>query len=66
MEGYLRWKRIIAELGRYRLFEDMARRIGQLVLALLSCSAILANTPVDEALKPCGDAYYYPSKVNKP
>jgi len=24
----------------------------------------LANTPADEALKPCGDAYYCPSKVH--
>jgi hypothetical protein len=42
----------------------MARRIGQLVLALLQCSAVLATAPADEALQPCGDAYYYPSKVH--
>jgi hypothetical protein len=55
--------RVIAELGRYVLFDAMARRLGQLVLALLPYGAVLANTPADEALKPCGEAYYYPSKV---
>jgi hypothetical protein len=54
-----------AEPGICVQFKDMARRFGQLALALLHCSAILANTPVDPALKPCGDAYYYPSKVHR-
>ncbi len=54
-----------AELSRYKLVDHMARRIGQLVLALLPCTAVLAAVPVDPNLKPCGDAYYYPSKVNK-
>lgn len=53
-----------AEPGICVQFKDMARRFGQLALALLQCSAVLANTPVDPALKPCGDAYYYPSKVH--
>jgi hypothetical protein len=47
-----------------KLVDDMARRIGQLVLALLPCTAVLADVPVDPNLKPCGDAYYYPSKVD--
>ena len=53
-----------AELSRYKLVDHMARRIGQLVLALLPCTAVLADVPVDPNLKPCGDAYYYPSKVD--
>jgi hypothetical protein len=57
------WDTCNAELGRYVLFDLMARRLGQLVLALLPYGAVLANTPADEALKPCGEAYYYPSKV---
>ena len=50
--------RIIAELGRYKKSEVMARRISQLLLALL-CSAVSA----DEVLKPCGEAYYQASQV---
>ena len=53
-----------AQLSRYKLVDHMARRIDQLVLALLPCTAVLAAVPVDPNLKPCGDAYYYPSKVN--
>jgi hypothetical protein len=41
----------------------MARKVLQLVLAFLPCSAVLAAAPVDPALQLCGDAYYYPSKV---
>lgn len=51
-----------AQLSRYKLVDHMARRIDQLVLALLPCTAVLAAVPVDPNLKPCGDAYYYPSK----
>jgi hypothetical protein len=53
----------VAEQGLKFESKAMARRLGQLVLGLLPCSAVLANVPVDAALKPCGDAYYYPSKV---
>jgi len=57
------WIRTIAQLGRYTKSELMARRISQLVLALLPCGAVLADGPVDQALKPCGEAYYYASQV---
>lgn len=53
-----------AEAGIYVQFKDMAQRFRLFVLAFLQCGAVLANTPVDPALKPCGDAYYYPSKVH--
>jgi len=37
-----------------------------IVLAFLACSFSLAAPGSNEELQPCGGAFYYPSKVNKP
>jgi hypothetical protein len=62
--GGAHWTQTVDDLGRCVKCEAMARRIGQLVFALIPCGVVWANTLVDEVLKPCGEAYYYPSKVH--
>ena len=55
----------VADFGLFHFYPTF-NMAGRVVIGLLLYGMALADAGPDEALQPCGEAFYYPSKVRAP